>query len=83
MILRNYSKIIKKTNKEKKMIKNHDYRCKGLVKIRTKNDDDIQYIWIETSYKSTSFADFLKSLKIFAFFSNTTLLFSIIFFAAS
>lgn len=39
------------------MIKNHDYRCKGLVKIRTKNDDDIQFIWIETSYKSTTFAD--------------------------
>ena len=57
MILRNYSKIIKKTNKEKKMIRKHNYKCKGLVKMRTKTDDDVQFVWTEVTYSNTTFAD--------------------------
>ena len=45
MIIRNYSKIIKKTNKENKMITNHNFDCHGCLKFNTKKD--IEFVFVK------------------------------------
>ena len=71
MILRNYSKIIKKTNKEKKMVKDHNFECKGCLKFNTK--DDIHYVWINATYVGTFAEAFGKFDKLLDSIFNASL----------
>jgi len=66
MILRNYSKIIKKTKKEKKMITDHNFDCRGCLKFNTKKD--IQFVFVNTELIGTfegvsaTFEKYLQSM---------------------
>ena len=66
MILRNYSKIIKITKKENKMITDHIFDCKGCLKFNTKKD--IEFVFVSTQLTGTfegvsaTFEKYLQSM---------------------
>jgi len=66
MFLIVYSEIIKKTNKEKKMITDHNFDCRGCLKFNTKKD--IQFVFVNTELTGTfegvsaTFEKYLQSM---------------------